>query len=100
MQTDRSKGTGRVPTDSYQSHVLSAVIHFCSRHAMSLLVRPATPDDAQAVLALIRGLADYERLLHEVEATKADLAASLFAPNPRVFCDLAEWNGEAVGFAL
>ena len=26
--------------------------------------------------------------------------AALFGANPRVFCDIAEWNGEAVGFAF
>ncbi|MDQ0468860.1 GNAT family N-acetyltransferase [Labrys wisconsinensis] len=67
---------------------------------MPLAIRPARPEDAQTVLTLIRGLADYEKLLHEVEATEADIAASLFGPNPRVFCDIAEWDGAAAGFAL
>lgn len=67
---------------------------------MSLSIRPATPADAGLVLALIRELADYERLLHEVEAGEADLAAALFGPQPRVFCDIADWEGEPVGFAL
>lgn len=67
---------------------------------MPLAIRPARPEDAQTVLTLIRGLADYEKLLHEVEATEADIAASLFGSNPRVFCDIAEWDGAAAGFAL
>ena len=35
-----------------------------------------------------------------VEATEAGLAAALFGDAPRVFCDLAEVDGESAGFAL
>src|SRR5215203_1238697 len=67
---------------------------------MSLLIRPACPGDAALVLALIRDLAVYEKLAHEVEATEDVIAASLFSPNPRVFCEIVEWQGEPAGFAL
>ena len=33
-------------------------------------------------------------------ATEADIHEGLFGQAPRIFCDLAEWNGEPVGFAL
>ena len=65
-----------------------------------IAVRAARPDDAELIVGFIRGLADYEKLLHEVEATEADIRACLFGPNPRVFCDIAEWEGETVGFAF
>jgi len=67
---------------------------------MSLLIRRARPDEAGLVLSLVRELAGYEKLLHEVEATEADIAAALFGENPRLFCDLAQWNGEPVGLAV
>jgi GNAT superfamily N-acetyltransferase len=67
---------------------------------MSLTIRPARPDEAGLVLGFIRELAEYEKLSHEVKATEAELAASLFGPNPRVACDIAEWDGEPVGFAV
>ena len=67
---------------------------------MSLLIRRARPDEAGVVLALIRELAEYEKLLHEVEATEAMIADALFGDNPRLFCDIAEWNGEVAGFAV
>lgn len=67
---------------------------------MSLVIRPAQPADLGLVAALVRELADYEKLAHEVEATEGDLEAALFGPNPRVFCDIAEWRGEPAGFAL
>jgi GNAT superfamily N-acetyltransferase len=35
-----------------------------------------------------------------MEATEAMIDGALFGPSPRVSCDFAEWNGEAVGFAL
>jgi len=66
---------------------------------MSLLIRRARPDEAGLVLSLVRELADYEKLLHEVEATEATIGAALFDANPRLFCDIAEWNGEVAGFA-
>ncbi len=67
---------------------------------MSLAIRPAAPADAALVLSFIRELAEYERLAHEVVATDGDIAAALFGPEPRVFADIAEWNGEPAGFAL
>ena len=67
---------------------------------MSLTIRPARPADAPAVLELIRALARYERLEHAVEATADGIAAALFAANPRVFCDIADCDGTAAGFAL
>jgi len=67
---------------------------------MSLLIRRARPDEAGLVLSLVRELADYEKLLHEVEATEAMIDAALFGANPRLFCDIAEWNGEVAGLAV
>ena len=65
-----------------------------------LHLRRAQQADLETVLELIRGLADYEKLLHEVDATRVDLQAALFAEHPRVFCEIAEWNGQSAGFAL
>ncbi|WP_375457685.1 GNAT family N-acetyltransferase [uncultured Enterovirga sp.] len=63
-------------------------------------IRPASPGEGALVLSLVRELAEYERLAHEVDATEAMLEAALFGPEARVFCDLAEVDGAAVGFAL
>ena len=67
---------------------------------MSLAIRPAVPGDEALVLGFIRALAEYEHLSDEVEASEADLARDLFGANPRVFCDIAEWDGQPAGFAL
>jgi len=63
-------------------------------------IRVATVADAPLILSFIRELAEYERLLHEVEATEADIRRDLFGENPRAFCDIAEADGTPVGFAL
>jgi GNAT superfamily N-acetyltransferase len=67
---------------------------------MTLSIRKAEPSDASLIFRFIRELAEYERLAHEVDATEADIAKALFGPNPRVFADIAEWEGEPAGFAL
>jgi GNAT superfamily N-acetyltransferase len=66
----------------------------------SLTIRDAKPADAALVYSLVRELADYERLSDEVSATADDIASALFAPQPRLFCDLAEWGGTPAGFAM
>lgn len=63
-------------------------------------IRVATIGDAPLILSFIKELAEYERLLHEVEATEADIRRDLFGENPRAFCDIAEADGTPVGFAL
>ena len=67
---------------------------------MSLVIRRARPGEAGLVLSFVRELAGYEKLLHEVEATEADIDVALFGDSPRLFCEIAEWNGEPAGFAV
>lgn len=65
-----------------------------------VVVRVATVADAPLILQFIRELAEYERMLDEVEATEADIRRDLFGENPRSFCEIAEHDGKPVGFAL
>jgi GNAT superfamily N-acetyltransferase len=67
---------------------------------MIVTVRPAAPTDAGLIHQFISDLAEYEKLLHEVVATEQGMADILFGPSPRAFCDIAEVDGEPVGFAL
>ncbi len=67
---------------------------------MSISIRPATPDDAALIHRFVRDLAVYEKLEHEAKATPEMLAAALFRDNPHVFCDIAERDGAAAGFAI
>ena len=67
---------------------------------MSLTIHRARRNEVPLVLSLVRELAEYEELSHEVEATETLIEASLFSESPRLFCEIAEWNGEAAGFAV
>jgi GNAT superfamily N-acetyltransferase len=65
-----------------------------------ITLAPARRQDVPAILALIKGLADYERLSHEVVATEALLDESLFGARPAAEVVIAWAGGDAVGFAL
>ena len=67
---------------------------------MTTRIRDCRPADTALIHDLIRELADYEKLLNEVKTTQADIAALLFGERPRAFCDIAEVDGEPVGFAF
>lgn len=67
---------------------------------MSITIRPARADDAPTILACIRGLAEYERLAHEVTATEAAVRESLFGTHPQAEVLLALDAEEPLGFAL
>lgn len=63
-------------------------------------IRPARESDVPVILSLIRGLADYERLAHEVVATEDLLRESLFGAASQAEVIIA-WSGESpAGFAL
>ncbi len=63
-------------------------------------IRSAMPSDIRVIYALIRELAVYEKLLDVVDATEGMISDALFGQSPRAFCELAEWDGEVVGFSL
>lgn len=64
------------------------------------MIRPATPDDTNTICELIRALAEYERLSHQVALDEARLREHLFGPRPFAEVLLAEDAGQVVGFAL
>ena len=65
-----------------------------------LTLRTARPDDAALVLELIRELAEFERLAHEVSADAAALRRHLFGESPGAEVLIAEVDGAPAGFAL
>lgn len=67
---------------------------------MSRVLRSATVADVPLILSLIRGLADYEKLAHEVVATEESLRRTLFGPTPAAHVVIAEVDGQPAGFAL
>ena len=65
-----------------------------------LSLRPATPTDVSVLFNLILGLAEYEKLAHAVTGSIDALKEHLFGSKPYVEAILAEYAGQAVGFAL
>jgi GNAT superfamily N-acetyltransferase len=63
------------------------------------VIRPAAPDDADAFLALVEGLADYERLPRPDADARRRLVQDAFSTPPRFHLLLAEVDGVAVGYA-
>ena len=64
-----------------------------------MTIRFATQQDTPEILNLIKAIADYEKLLHEVTATEEILYDSLFARKAAEVL-LGEYDGKVIGFAL
>lgn len=63
-------------------------------------VRRARPDEAQVLMELILGLAEYEKLEPPDEAAQERLKRDIFGEKPRLEAWLAFVDGEAAGYAL
>jgi GNAT superfamily N-acetyltransferase len=68
--------------------------------AAALTIRRGTRRDIPTILALVRGLADYERLLHECVATPARLRRDGFGRRPYFQTLICRRGGRPVGLAL
>jgi GNAT superfamily N-acetyltransferase len=64
------------------------------------MIRPATRHDVSVISQLIRDLADYEKLSHNLALDEDRLSEHLFGPRQFAEVLLAEETGVAVGFAL
>ena len=67
---------------------------------MTLSIRSATPADLPLIAQLIRDLAEYEKLAHEVRFDDAVLGEKLFGARPYAEVVIGELDGAAQGFAL
>ena len=65
-----------------------------------LVIRRGTERDVPTILELIRGLAEYERLAHEMEATAARVRAHGFGRRRYFETIICRRRGTPVGFAL
>ena len=63
-------------------------------------IRPAVESDVPLIHALIRELAEYERLSHEVSASEEGLSQTLFGPRPAADVLIASLDKAPAGFAL
>ncbi|MFE4636539.1 GNAT family N-acetyltransferase [Streptomyces sp. NPDC056773] len=65
------------------------------------MIRSAVVSDVPVIHAMIRELAEYEKVPHEARATEEQLREALFGERPAAFAHLAVTEeGEAVGFSL
>jgi GNAT superfamily N-acetyltransferase len=62
-------------------------------------IHPATRDDVPTLLALIRGLAAFEKKPHKAVVTEADLLRDGFGTHPKFRALIAEWDGQPAGYA-
>lgn len=67
---------------------------------MSVSIRAARESDVAILHALIRGLAEYEKLAAQVVGTAQDLQRELFSERPVIEAVIAWDNEAALGFAL
>lgn len=65
-----------------------------------LTIRDATPADVSVLFDLIKALAEYEKLSHAVTGSTESLNKHLFGAKPYAEAILAEYGGQAAGFAL
>lgn len=66
----------------------------------SLQIRAAQPTDIPEILALIRELAIFEELEHQVIDDPEQLAEHLFGSQPYASVQIAEWDGAIAGYIL
>lgn len=66
----------------------------------ALSIRFAKPTDTGEIFRLIRELAEFEKLLHEVATDEATLRKSLFDEPHTAEVLLAETDGKVIGYAL
>lgn len=68
--------------------------------ASALAIRRATRRDVPTILRLVRGLAEYERLAHQLAATAARLRRHGFGPRRYFETLICRRGGSPIGFAL
>jgi GNAT superfamily N-acetyltransferase len=67
---------------------------------LNFRIDAASEADVPVVLQMIRALAEYEKLEHEVVATESAVREALFGDRPYAEAAIGRLDGEAVGFAL
>jgi GNAT superfamily N-acetyltransferase len=63
-------------------------------------IKPATINDAQTIVDLIKAIAEYEKLSDQVKATPETIIEHLFSQKSYAECLIAFENNEPIGFAL
>ena len=63
-------------------------------------IREAKQADSSAIMQLIHDLAVYEKAPEQVETNENEIAAALFADQPKVFANVIEVDSQVVGIAI
>jgi GNAT superfamily N-acetyltransferase len=65
-----------------------------------LIIRPARADDASVLTTMIHELAKFEHLEQGTIVTEDDILRDGFGDKPKFRSLIAEWDGQAAGYAL
>jgi GNAT superfamily N-acetyltransferase len=65
-----------------------------------LSIRPAGKEDVSLLFEMIHELAVFEKSLHQLTNTPADLVEDGFSPEPKFRALIADWEGRSAGYAL
>ena len=65
-----------------------------------LVIRFATENDVPAIFSLIKELAEFEKLSHQIKTDETELKQTLFGDDRFVEILIAEFDGQIVGQAL
>jgi len=84
------------------SHPVCAIAHarVGDLRYRQIVIRPAVPADAAAIASMIRELAAFEHLEHEVQANEDNVRDQLFAQPTRPEVIIADDAGDPVGYAV
>ena len=66
----------------------------------NFMIRTGTEEDAAVIFSLIKELAEYEHLAHEVAASVDDIRKTLFGERPFAETLIGEYEGLPISFAL
>ncbi|MDR0770206.1 MAG: GNAT family N-acetyltransferase [Burkholderiales bacterium] len=64
------------------------------------MIMPATSQDVPELVAMLRALAEYEKLQDQCVSTEADFQRALFGPEREAEALIARVGGKAAGYAL
>jgi len=67
---------------------------------MTFRIEGARPQDVSILHSLVRGLAEYEKRLHQAVGSEAQLRNELFGPHPVIEAVIGWEDERAAGFAL
>jgi ribosomal protein S18 acetylase RimI-like enzyme len=71
-----------------------------SRSTASLIIRPARPDDAEAIHAALLGIGETVGEVHKIRSTPDDIRRDGFGPQARFHTLIAEIGSEFAGMCL